>query len=232
MKNHIPTVTAIALGLFFCGHCGIAAPCTEYTTETDGIRCYTARTGDTFAMLSKRCGYDADLLAAMNNLSCGYCCRGGETLKLPLDDTPNRTVYASRSINLRGKLTATWQAPLCGIITSVFSANRSGSPHHGIDIAADSGSNILAAHSGTVIQAGWQNNVYGYAVLIDHGNGWQTHYAHCSKVLVKAGESVKQGQKIALVGSTGNSTGPHLHLEITKDGVFLNPALYFADLAV
>ena len=80
------------------------------------------------------------------------------------------------------------------------------------------------------MEAGWKNDVYGYAVVLEHGNGWQTLYAHCSQVLVKPGQQVRQGERIALVGSTGNSTGPHLHLELHKDGAFLNPADFFTGL--
>lgn len=225
MKKHIATFAALLMGLFFCGHCGAQA--------ADGLRGYVAQPGDSFAILARRTGYDHELLAAINDMSPGYCCHGGERLLLPTQDTADtRPAYASRGGSLRSSLSTTWRAPIQGIITSAFAANRSASPHHGTDIAAESGSPILAAHSGTVVQAGWQNSVYGYAVLIDHGNGWQTHYAHCSSVLVAAGDTVRQGQKIALVGSTGNSTGPHLHLELKKDGVYLNPARYFTDLSV
>lgn len=228
MKKHIATFAALLMGLFFCGHCGAQA--------ADGLRSYVAQPGDSFAILARRTGYDHELLAAINDMSPGYCCHGGERLLLP--NTPptaesnTRAAFASRSGTRRSEPASTWRAPIQGIITSAFAASRSASPHHGTDIAAESGTPILAAHSGTVVQAGWQNNVYGYAVLIDHGNGWQTHYAHCSSVLVAVGDTVRQGQKIALVGSTGNSTGPHLHLELTKDGVYLNPARYFTDLSV
>lgn len=225
MKKHIATFAALLMGLFFCGHCGAQA--------ADGLRGYIAQPGDSFAILARRTGYDHELLAAINNMSPGYCCRGGETLLLPAENSIIRTAPASRNgTSPRSKNATTWQAPINGVITSAFAANRSASPHHGTDIAAPGGTPILAAHSGTVVLAGWQNSVYGYAVLIDHGNGWQTHYAHCSKVLVAAGNTVRQGQKIALVGSTGNSTGPHLHLELKKDEVYLNPARYFTDLSV
>lgn len=230
MKNQIITITALLLGLFFCGHCG--APATA--SAEDGIRIYEAKCGDNFVMLSRRVGYDSELLAAMNNLSVGYSCQGGEKLRLPQENTALRAMTVSRSsATIRDNLTnKTWRAPLRGIITSTFATSRSGNPHHGIDIATPHGTVILAAHSGTVVESGWQNSIYGNAVLIDHGNGWQTHYAHCSKVLVKSGDTVRQGQKIALVGSTGNSTGPHLHLELIKDGVYLNPNAYFNDLSV
>lgn len=229
MNNRITTAAALLLGLFFCGHCGISTT----AQAEDGVRIYNAKCGDNFVMLANRTGYDCELLAAMNNLSPGYYCHGGEKLRLPQETAAVRYVPASRSSHsIRNSLYQTWCAPVSGIITSRFASSRSGNPHHGIDIATDEGTAILAAHDGTVIESGWQNSIYGNAVLIDHGNGWQTHYAHCSKVLVKSGDTVRQGQKIALVGSTGNSTGPHLHLELIKDGVYLNPNAYFTDLSV
>lgn len=97
--------------------------------------------------------------------------------------------------------------------------------HTGIDIAAPSGTNILAANAGTVISAGW-NNSYGYMVMIDHGGGIVTLYAHSSKLLVSKGTVVARGQAIAKVGSTGRSTGPHLHFEVRVNGVYKNPRDY------
>ena len=97
--------------------------------------------------------------------------------------------------------------------------------HTGVDIGAAGGTNILAANSGTVIKAGW-NNSYGYMVMVDHGGGIVTLYAHSSKLLVKTGDVVGRGQVIALVGSTGRSTGPHLHFEVRVNGEYKNPLNY------
>ena len=94
--------------------------------------------------------------------------------------------------------------------------------HTGIDIGANTGTNILAANSGKVIKAGW-NNSYGYLVMVDHGGGIVTLYAHASKLLVKTGDIVARGQAIALIGSTGQSTGPHLHFEVRVNGSHTNP---------
>lgn len=94
--------------------------------------------------------------------------------------------------------------------------------HTGIDIGAKKGESILASNGGKVIISGWTNG-YGYRVVIDHGGGISTLYAHCSKILVKEGQTVKRGDKIALIGSTGLSTGPHLHFEVRENGAPVNP---------
>ena len=114
--------------------------------------------------------------------------------------------------------------PLRGPITSPY-GYRSGSFHTGIDIAGGTGGSYSAAASGKVVTAGWGGG-YGNMILIDHGNGVMTRYAHSSKLLVFVGQQVKQGQSIGLVGSTGHSTGPHLHFEIIINGSTVNPSKY------
>lgn len=99
------------------------------------------------------------------------------------------------------------------------------SRHTGLDIAAKSGTDILASASGEVTYSGWKSS-YGYLVIISHGNGVETWYGHCSKLYVSEGEKVDGGQIIAAVGSTGNSTGPHLHLEVRINGTHVNPQKY------
>lgn len=98
--------------------------------------------------------------------------------------------------------------------------------HSGIDIGAENGTKILAANDGVVIFAGWKGS-YGNLVGIDHGGKITTFYAHSSRILVKNGQKVKKGQAIALVGSTGRSTGNHLHFEVRKDGKTTNPQAQF-----
>lgn len=114
--------------------------------------------------------------------------------------------------------------PTRGRLSSSYGA-RWGRQHRGMDIAAPVGTAINAADGGTVTWSGYKNS-FGNMVEINHGNGLVTRYAHCSKLLVKKGEKVYKGQLIAKVGNTGNSTGPHLHLEVLKNGVHQNPSKY------
>ncbi len=105
----------------------------------------------------------------------------------------------------------------------VLSGNDYWSGHLGIDIAGYLGDGIFAADSGVVVFAGWANGGYGYMVMIDHGNGYQTLYGHMSVVAATCGQSVYSGSYIGAVGSTGNSTGPHLHFEVRYMGGFISP---------
>ena len=97
--------------------------------------------------------------------------------------------------------------------------------HYGTDIAANTGEDVLAFADGTVGLAG-ESSGYGNCIVIDHGDGWTTLYAHCSTLLTQAGRSVTAGEKIALVGATGEVTGPHLHFALRHDGVYYNPEYY------
>ncbi|HOQ14919.1 MAG TPA: peptidoglycan DD-metalloendopeptidase family protein, partial [Bacillota bacterium] len=97
--------------------------------------------------------------------------------------------------------------------------------HNGIDIPCPYGTEIYASNSGTVVKAEYDSS-YGYYVLINHGGGIATLYGHCSKLKVSEGQTVKKGQVIALVGSTGHSTGNHVHFEVRKSGVRVNPLGY------
>ncbi len=97
--------------------------------------------------------------------------------------------------------------------------------HEGIDIAATHGNRVYAYTDGRVVEAGW-NGGYGNCILIDHGNGLKTRYAHLSKIYVRIGQKVRAGERIGAIGSTGNSTGPHLHFEVIKNGQTKNPLNY------
>ena len=120
--------------------------------------------------------------------------------------------------------------PAEGRLTSGFGYRQhpmggGGKFHRGIDIAAEQGTEIYAAQTGRVVHAGW-NGLLGKCVIIQHTNDYVTYYGHCSKILIKPNQWVDKGQVIARVGSTGHSTGPHLHFEIHKNGVPVNPMNY------
>jgi murein DD-endopeptidase MepM/ murein hydrolase activator NlpD len=156
-----------------------------------------------------------------------YALTAGQFLMVPDGSKP----YIPRVVNAySGPLPATaargtgnfgW--PVSGRITQKFWSN-----HPGIDIGAPKGTPIYAADSGYVVAAGWDQEriSYGFMILINHGNGFVTRYAHLSAFNVQVGDSVKKGQIVGRVGSTGNSTGPHLHFEIINNGVRRNPFSY------
>jgi len=121
--------------------------------------------------------------------------------------------------------------PTQGWLTSAFSSMREhpilhiARPHEGIDVVAPMGAPIEAPAAGVVVAAGWETG-YGYAVEIDHGYGIQTRFAHASKLLVRKGQRVERGDRIALVGNTGLATGPHLHYEVHVRGRAVDPLKY------
>lgn len=116
--------------------------------------------------------------------------------------------------------------PLHEISVSSGFGNRWGRQHKGIDLAADEGTPILASDNGIVSFCGPCDG-YGNLIILDHQNGYTTYYAHCSALYAIVGSTPKKGETIGAVGSTGNSTGPHLHFEIRKDGEAQNPQDFF-----
>ncbi len=129
-----------------------------------------------------------------------------------------------------GDIHFVWPCPSSTRITSYFGDRESptegaSSNHQGIDIGASTGSSIVAAADGTVVTATYSSSAGNY-VMINHGGGVFTVYMHASKLLCSVGDEVKQGQTIAQVGSTGNSTGPHLHFGIRVNGTYVNPLAY------
>jgi|LSQX01.3.fsa_nt_gb murein DD-endopeptidase MepM/ murein hydrolase activator NlpD len=124
-----------------------------------------------------------------------------------------------------------WPTPSCHNITSSFGYRKhpvtgQNRMHTGVDIGASSGASVVAANDGVVLMSGW-NGGYGNCIIIDHGGGIATLYAHNSSLLVKQGDEVTKEQVIAKVGSTGLSTGPHLHFEIRESGTPIDPMKYF-----
>ena len=147
-----------------------------------------------------------------------------KTVKVASSGTVNTaTTISGGKVNLGVSLIK----PVSGMISSRFGAvsRIRSSSHTGLDIATSIGTPVVAAASGTVTFAGWKGS-YGNLLVITHSNGVQTYYGHCSKLYASNGDKISQGQTIAAVGSTGNSTGPHLHFEIRVNGVAYNPQNY------
>ncbi len=153
----------------------------------------------------------------------------GQELMVPDGVKPEETLWSPRSYVAQrtpdaGAVTASGQFvwPTGGTITQRYSWY-----HKGIDIANRSAPGIVAADSGKVIVAGWPDRSgYGNRVMVDHGNGFVTLYAHLQKIYVTEGQTVKRGDVIGQMGSTGRSTGTHLHFEVRLNGVALNPLGY------
>lgn len=189
---------------------------------------HTVKDGDTIESIAKT--YKADPQAIIefdwNKLTPPYALKAGQKVIVPDGEKP----YAPRLVYLpdgrqvmvgapRGLGRFVW--PTQGYITQRFGEDG----HRGLDIAAYMGAPIYAADAGVVTYSGYMGN-YGLAVVIDHGNGYQSLYGHMSVYYPRVGQAVKRGQAIGKMGSTGKSTGPHLHLEITYWGGLVNPAGY------
>lgn len=156
---------------------------------------------------------------------------GNFNLKAAIDFVGSGAVEFFKSIGIGGATFGDLTSPLSGAITSPFGTRPdpfTGEQkfHAGIDIGAAEGTPVGAAGAGEVTTAGWYGG-YGNAVIIDHGNGLQSLYGHLSAIMVSVGDLVTQLQTIGLVGSTGNSTGPHLHFELRQDGSPIDPSALF-----
>ncbi|AQS60398.1 peptidoglycan DD-metalloendopeptidase family protein [Desulforamulus ferrireducens] len=179
--------------------------------------------GETLSHIAGQYGVSVDRLMAANQLDNPHLIRVGQTLQIPADSQRESvpTLKAGK-IQIGG-----WAWPVVGEITSHFGI-REDRPHEGIDIGAVSGTTIKAPAAGRVVWAA-PRGTYGLTVIIDHGNGLRSLYAHCSKLLVQEGQQVARNQAIALVGSTGRSSGPHLHMEVLRQGVPVDPLLFLKE---
>jgi len=183
---------------------------------------HTADMGDTLWRIANVYGVGVDVIM-MANGKTGEELAINEKIFIPGGKKPQSSERqlaradnpVSRSISER----FVW--PTAGDLTSGF-GYRWGRLHEGIDLANDVGTKIKAARAGRVAYAGWYSG-YGYTVMIEHDQGYTTLYGHLSESVVQNGQYVKSGHVIGYMGSTGNSTGPHLHFEVRKNGVPINP---------
>jgi len=184
-------------------------------------RRHRVREGENLSVIAARHGVTVVSIVELNALTEVHQLRIGQVLRIP----PAAAVATTaRSVSSASGMI--W--PVLGRISSYFGP-RWGTRHTGLDIAAPSGSEIRAVRAGRVEMAGWWGG-YGNCVIINHGDGVRTLYAHASRILVKRGERVVQGQVVARVGSTGNSTGPHVHFEVRVNNRFKDPLGFLPDM--
>ncbi len=191
--------------------------------------------GDTFWSIAQDFHISLEQLLSLNDLTEQSIAYPGQSLLIPLGEEisavsgsaltmEEETAWVAMALASRlGEVSFAW--PLSGVITSPF-GNRSRGWHSGLDIAADRGTPIGAVAAGQVIEAGWKNDAYGYAVMVRHDRRLVTLYAHCDQLLVEEGQWVTQGEALGLVGLTGNTTGPHVHLEVRLNGECVDPLEY------
>lgn len=186
--------------------------------------------GETVWDLSRKYGVPMDEILAANKIVNPHRLQVGQEVIIPEAGTvqamgssgaEREYLVASRG---QSRVSPGFIWPHSGRITSPFGP-RWGRFHYGLDIGGKTGQPIVAAASGIVTEARWRPG-YGNMVHIDHKNGWESVYAHASRLYVKSGQEVSQGQRIAAVGATGNATGPHLHLEFIFQGEHVNPLKY------
>ncbi|MGC9359950.1 MAG: peptidoglycan DD-metalloendopeptidase family protein [Anaerolineae bacterium] len=183
--------------------------------------------GDTIESIAKSYTVDPEAITSFpdNHLEDGQPLTVGERLVIPGGQKPYqaRRVYASSGNPpvdaSRGSGSFAW--PMSGYITQQY-----WSQHQAIDIGAAKGTPIYASDSGYVSYVQFSDSGYGNMAMIDHRNGYVTLYAHMSIVIVDTGQSISKGQLVGYCGSTGNSTGPHLHFEVIENGVKRNPLVY------
>jgi len=219
-ENNLPSINAIKPGQ------------TLRILPVTGVKHKVAR-GETVYSIAKKYSANAQAMVdfPFNTFADNetFALAVGQEIIVPDGEKPNQVLWSPSTAIARrtpdaGAVSATGQFawPIGGVITQRFAWY-----HRAIDVAAPHGTPILAADSGRVIVAGYPDRGgYGNRVMLDHGNGYVTMYAHLSRVDVTVGQSVRRGDIVGLEGSTGRSTGPHLHFEVRKNGVFMNPLEY------
>lgn len=198
---------------------------------------YQIQDGETLWDLATLNNVDINRIIEVNKLKSPEKLKLGEKIIIPdvdnvksnylaISENDEKMVATNKSISRGGfDYTSMGSMPVNGQISSKF-GSRWGTQHSGLDIAAPTGTSVFAFMDGTVTFSGWNDGGYGNLVIIDHGNGLQSYYAHNSNLFVEQGENISRGTHIADVGSTGNSTGPHCHFEVRENGTPVDPYNY------
>ena len=241
--NNLIRVTLLLLLLIFSG-CQILKKIDVFSSIQGGVY-HTVQKGQTLFYIARAYDIDVNRLRQINGINDPSALQIGTRLWIPggrkvleINSKKNKQVLAKKKEKGKKKLKKKsalhkyakavkgfliW--PVKGQITSRF-GNRSGRHHDGIDIAARKGNPIVSAAAGKVMFSGWGPTGYGLMIIIKHNNNLTTVYAHNSHLHVYKNQMVKQGQRIASIGSTGRSTGPHLHFEVRNDSHPRDPLMY------
>ncbi len=193
---------------------------------TSGVL-HTVTSGDTVESIAKKYKAEQNNIITLeaNGLTPPYALTAGQKLMVPGGE---KAIVQKVQYGYSGATPVTvsrgsgnWQWPVSGYITQEY-----WSGHRAIDLGTHIGNAVWASDAGYVVFIGWDPYGYGNHIIVNHGNGFETLYAHLSAVLVRSGQSVRRGQVIGLAGSTGRSTGPHLHFEVRYLGAQRNPLNY------
>ena len=236
--GNLAKITLFFLLISILSGCQVLRNLDILSTNQQGVY-HTVQKGQTLYSIARAYNVSLNRLKRINGVYDPSKIQIGTRLWIPgvrqvlnIDSNTNKQVLAKNKKKRKGVLDngikpikgfLIW--PLKGQLTSRF-GNRNGRHHDGIDIGARRGKSIVAAAEGKVMFAGWGPTGYGLMVIIKHKNGLTTVYAHNSHIHVHKNQMVKQKQRIASVGSTGRSTGPHLHFEVRNDSRPVNPLNY------
>lgn len=207
----------------------------QITAPTNNIRQYTVQKNDTLWSIAQAHNVTVQDILTANNMRSETILQIGSVLHIPENEVhPPSTIPSTQPTSLAASViplvpetnlnTIELAWPVMGRLTSSF-GTRWGSVHEGVDLGVPIGTPVRAAAEGVVSFAAVRG-AYGWLVVIEHADGWETYYAHNSQLLVKVGDSVQQGQVIAKSGSSGRTTGPHLHFEVRRNGVPIDPMRY------
>lgn len=205
---------------------GVIRPGQRLTIPVAGM-IHIVKSGESLWEIARKYERNVEQIIKANNIANPKNLKVGVRLVIPEAEAAAATVATTATTtglrpSLSSRYEGFWRWPLKGIITSMYGP-RGNEFHHGLDIAADIGERIHPIRGGKVEFCGWLNDIYGRTVIVDHGDGIRSLYAHNSKILVEEGDRVNTSTAISEMGSTGRSTGPHLHLEVYVDGKTIDP---------
>ena len=207
----------------------LACTCGCITTTATGGAYHTVKKGQTLWRIAKTYGVDMQVIAEYNDIYDKNLIYAEKELFIPGAEKELEVEIYKGGTEDSGEIVVNkgmfgW--PTDGVVYSLF-GYRWGQMHAGLDISGKTGTTVIAARDGTVEFAGRKGG-YGNLIIIRHADNYETYYGHLSVISVQVGETVRRGEKIGLMGSTGKSTGPHLHFEVRKDGKVRNPLFFLS----